>query len=273
MYLKPYDGGTEVIKILTMFNQSIVFEQPVNELLRVCIRIEHLLSTAEESFRSPSEHGTRACIHVISNLLALTDRHDLRGKFTKEFIRQQSNLQRFLNEAGVDQNKLQMALDELEAAIELLQGQNGKFANNLRENEFLSSVRQHIAMPGGGLSFDVPAFYFWLQQPFKERREQLTAWLEEFDDMIQVTQFMLRLVRQSGQAVHHTAIEGFFQASLDPQMPCQLIRVAVPNTIAVFPELSVGRHGVSIRFYYPSVAGRATPYEKDVPFRLICCVM
>lgn len=256
-----------------MFNQSIVFEQPVNELLRVCIRIEHLLSMIDESFHAPNEHGTRSCIYAISSLLALTDRHDLRGKFTKEFIRQQANLQRFVNETSVDQTKLQLALDELEAAIQLLQQQNGKFANSLRENDFINVVRQHIAMPGGGLSFDVPAFFFWLQSPIKERREQLTTWLREFDDIIQITQFMLRLVRQSGRPVHHTAVEGFFQASLDPQMPCQLIRVAVPNTLSVFPELSVGRHGVNIRFYYPTVEGRATVYEKDVPFRLICCIV
>ena len=256
---------------MSTLNQSIIFEQPVNELVRVCLRIEHLLAMAQQGLRGESLYDTRATISALAELLSLTDRLDLRGKFTKEFIRQQANLQRFINDEHIDQTRLQDALSELSHAIQALQGQNGKFAMNLRDNEFLTSIRQHLSMAGGALSFDTPAFHYWLQSSVKERHAQAIAWLAESEDLFQISSFLLRLIRQSGRPILHTAHAGYFQTSLDSQLPCQLIRVSV--TLPVYPEVSVGRHGVNIRFYQPTVKERAVIYDKDVPFRLSCCVI
>jgi len=256
-----------------MSNQTIIFEQPVNELIRVCLRVEHLLQLAENSLRGATLHETRTTTSTLIDILALTERPDLRGKFIKEFLRQSANLQRFLNEPHIDQTKLQTALKGLENTLELLQKNSGKFGAKLRENEFLVSVRQHFSMPGGTCSFDTPCFHYWLKQPAKERHTKLLEWLSELEDLFQVVDEMLQLVRQSGQAVMHTAHDGFYQTSLDPQMPCQLIRVSVPNTTQAFPEISVGRHGVSVRFYHPTLQQRNVPYEKDVPFWLTCCIL
>jgi cell division protein ZapD len=256
-----------------MSNQSIVYEQPVNELVRVCLRVEHLLSMIQQGLRGQHLYDTRSALSSLMDLLSLTDRPDLRGKFTKEFVRQQANLQRFVNQDHIDQTKLKHTLSEQNEIVQLLQSHNGKFASNLRENEFLMSIRQHSSMAGGALSFDTPAFFYWLQKPLQERHAEIIKWLNEFEDLFHVIAFMLRLVRNSGQPVLHTAHDGFFQTSLDSQMPCQLIRVSVPNTLHIFPEVSVGRHGVSIRFYCPTVKERAALYGKDVPFRLSCCIV
>lgn len=256
-----------------MSNQTIIFEQPVNELIRVCLRVEHLLQLAENSLRGTNLHETRTTMAALTDILSLTERPDLRGKFIKEFLRQTANLQRFVNEAHIDQTKLTVALQSLEQIIELLQKNSGKFGAKLRDNEFLISIRQHLAMPGGTCSFDTPSFYYFLRQPAKERHEKLVEWLSELEDLFQVIDEMLKLVRHSGQAIMHTAHEGFYQTSLDPQIPCQLIRVAVPNEITAFPEISVGRHGVSVRFYHPTLRERGVAYEKDVPFWLTCCIL
>jgi len=258
---------------MSTLNQSIIFEQPVNELVRVCLRVEHLLAMVQQGLRGQSMFDTRATISALAELLSLTDRLDLRGKFTKEFIRQQANLQRFINDEHIDQTRLQDALSELTKVIQILQSHNGKFAVNLRDNEFLTSIRQHMSIAGGALSFDTPGFYYWLQSPVKERHGQIISWLAESEDLFQITSFLLRLIRQSGRPVLHTAHAGYFQTSLDPQLACQLIRVAVPHTLPIYPEISVGRHGVNIRFYHPTVKERAVIYEKDVPFRLSCCVI
>jgi cell division protein ZapD len=256
-----------------MVNPSITFEQPVNELIRVCLRIEHLLSMAQQSLRGQHLYDTRNTLSALTDIIALTDRPDLRGKLTKEFLRQQANLQRYLNDEHIDQTKLGATLSDLDKIIQTLQNVSGKFAQALRDNEFLMSIKQHLSMAGGALSFDTPAFHYWLQHPVQERHGQIVEWLGECEDLFQITAFLLRLVRQSGRPVLQTAKEGFYQASLDSQTPCQLIRVAVPQTILVYPEISVGRHGVSIRFYYPTVRERATLYKIDVPFRLTCCII
>ena len=257
-----------------MFNQSIVFEQPVNELIRVCLRLEYLLTIAQQGLKGQHISDTRHTISALIDLLILTDRPDLRGKFTKELSRQRANFQRYCNEIHIDQTKLGLTLEEVEKFIQLLHLQTGKFGASLRDNEFLTHIRQHLSSAGSALSFDTPAYYYWLQKnTLQERHHQIINWLNELEDLCQIVQFILRLTRQSGHPALHLAPEGFFQTSLDPQLPCQLIRVAVPHTQTVFPEIIVGRHGVGVRFYYPTIEERPIAYEKEVSFYLSCCIL
>lgn len=267
----------EIFWQTVMVNQSLVFEQPVNELVRVCLRLEHLLSMIQAGLKGESDYDTRSAVSVLINILLLTDRPDLRGKFTKELLRQRANFQRFLDQDRIDQVKLNHTLSELEKHISALQNKSGKFGAELRDIEFLNNIRQHLSTSGGGLGFDTPAFFYWLSSPVKKRHGEIIEWLSTLEDLFQIIQFQLRLLRQSGQPVLATAREGFFQTSLDPQTPCQLIRVTVPVALGVFPEISVGRHGAGIRFYKPNHHAmekeRPQPADGDISFYLSCCVV
>lgn len=256
-----------------MFNQSIIFEQPVNELVRVSLRLEYLLMMAQSALRGETLYDTRSAISALIDIISLTDRPDLRGKLTKECLRIRASFQRFLNQTRIDQTKLQSVIQELDQCISYLEEHSGKFGTSLRENEFLSNIRQHLASSGGALSFDTPSFHYWLSSPLKERHHKILNWLDEFDDIFYIVQTMLKLIRQSGQATLVTAASGFYQASLDPQSPCQMIRVAVPNTVQAYPEISVGRHGVGLRFYHPTESERSATYEADVSFYMMCCIL
>jgi cell division protein ZapD len=260
-----------------MVNQSIVFEQPINELVRACLRLEHLLITINTALRGESVYDTRAAISALIDILTLTDRPDLRGKFIKELMRQRTSFQRFIHQEQIDQTKLASTLQELDKYINLLQNNSGKFGSRLRDIEFLNNIRQHLMTSGGGLSFDTPAFYYWLSHPVKVRHAHFIEWLAELEDLFHIVQYMLRLIRQSGQPVLYTAKEGFFQKSLDPQLPCQLIIVSIPIDLGVFPEISVGRYGVGVRFYKPSnkeVERERPPLcEIDISFYMSCCVL
>lgn len=260
-----------------MFNQSIVFEQPVNELIRVCLRIEHLLTMIQTGLRGETIYDSRSVIIALLDCLTLTDRPDLRGKLGKELMRQRSNFQRFIDQEKIDQTKLKSTLDEMDRYLTLIQDNGGKFGANLREKEFLNNVRQHLSTNGGALSFDTPAFHYWLSNPVKKRHAQIATWLKELEDLFHIVQFMLKLIRRSGHPVLYTAHEGFFQTSLDPQLPCQLIIVTVPITSSTFPVISVGRHGVVMRFYNVSSEDtqkdRPQPCEADISFYMSCCIL
>jgi len=126
--------------------------------------------------------------------------------------------------------------------------------------------------PGGGCSFDAPGYHYWLQQPPTERTAQLTFWLGSLKTIRLAVELSLRLIRQSSAPQLRIAHEGFYQAALDPQLPCQLIRVALSHNAGVYPEISVGRHGLSIRFNTLSLNERPSQAHEDVKFQLICCV-
>jgi len=67
---------------------------------------------------------------------------------------------------------------------------------------------------------------------------------------------------------------GVYQKTMDPNLPCQLVRIALPAGSPYFAELSGGRHRFTARFLQFSTADqRAGQTDKDVEFQLACCVI
>ena len=67
-----------------MSNQ-LIYDQPFNETIRVCLRLEQLFQSIDHQMNELSIPGTRQLIHLIINLLHLLDRPDLKSKLAKEF--------------------------------------------------------------------------------------------------------------------------------------------------------------------------------------------
>jgi cell division protein ZapD len=251
---------------------SLIYEQPLNEHLRVCLRLEHLFNQITHWMRGASHWDSRAALTSILETINALDRPDLKTKFVKELGRYVSNLIRFTETPQIDRNKLNAVQNEIEQTIQHLHNIHGRIAQELRDNDFLTTVRQHLLNPGGGCSFDVPAYHYWLQQPVSERSAQLTFWFNHFKIIRDAVELTLHLVRQSSATQTCLAKEGFYQAPLDAQAPCQLIRLTLPASACVYPETSVGRHGLSIRFYAINLAARATQSTEDIKFHLNCCI-
>ncbi|MDX1698603.1 MAG: cell division protein ZapD, partial [Thiohalobacterales bacterium] len=67
---------------------------------------------------------------------------------------------------------------------------------------------------------------------------------------------------------------GIYQKTMDPNLPCQLVRIALPAGAPYFAELSGGRHRFTARFLQFSTADqRASQTDQDVKFQLACCVI
>jgi len=250
----------------------IVFEQPVNEHIRACLRLEHLFQQAIYHLRGASQWDSRSTLTAIIDIINLFDRPDLKNKLTKELSRHLANLSRLEHVPHVDNQKLAAVLLELEDLIDALHATNGKLCQELRENEFINTIRQYQLNPGGTCGFDTPAYLLWLQQPAANRIAHLAHWLRMLETCLAVVNMLMKLTRQSSVPVTKVAQNGFYQAALDPQAPCQLIRVAVASELNVYPEISVGRHGICIRFYALNINERASQIQQDVPFKLTTCI-
>ena len=81
------------------------------------------------------------------------------------------------------------------------------------------------------------------------------------------------MTRESASSHLRFANQGFYQESLDPSIPYQLIRVGLPLDRKVFPEISVGRHRLSIHFFLPNFEGRSIRATHDIQFKLACCAL
>lgn len=256
-----------------MTTETILYEQPVNELIRACLRLESLFFQIDHAIQGTSITDTRRAVSSLLDVLYLLERPDLKTKLGKELSRFINVFNKMIDNPSVEPKKLQPILFQLESVHERLNLVYGKVAQSLRQNELLNSIRQYTLNPGGGCGFEVPAYHYWLHRPSSERIADMLQWVSQFETVREAIFLLLRLVRDCGYYQEQLANQGFFQTSLDPSAHCQLVQVLLPINTLVFPEISVGRHGIFIRFM--TVEGFSKPIQsrEDIPFKMTCCIL
>lgn len=252
-----------------MIENSVIYEQPLNELIRVCLRLEQLFFQLDHALQDSTPFGTRNTVSIIIDVLQLLDRPDLKAKLAKELGHHLSHLMRLENTPNIDQVKLRDLLRQLDDLIRCFIDSNGKIGQNLREVEMLNSLRLHLTTAGGGCCFDIPLYHYWLQQPLEKRQDIIQSWLLEFTNIRTTVSLILQLIREASRLQEKRAEHGFYQELLDPQLNLKLIRVAVPRGFPAYPEISVGRHFLSIRFFAPSIQDRPTQFSENLSFWLV----
>ncbi len=251
--------------------EKIIYDQPLNEIIRVCLRLEQLFEQIDHQLNDTSTLGTRNVLSYIINVLHILDRPDLKSKLAKELSHHLANFLRYGSLPDVGQKKFNEITQQLDEYSRTLIDSSGKVANRLRDIELLNTLRMHLASPGGGCSFDIPLFHYWLQQPASERQATIQDWLTDFTQIRTIVALVLDIVRNSGKSEEKTAIHGFHQELLDPQSNLRMIRIGIYKNIPAYPEVSVGRHFFSVRFYSPDIIKRPVQYTENLPFWVSYC--
>ncbi len=85
--------------------EPIIYEQPVNEHMRVCLRLEHLFEQAMHWLHGTHSWDSRAALAVILEIINVLDRPDLKTKLVKELSRYITVLARFAETPHIDRSK------------------------------------------------------------------------------------------------------------------------------------------------------------------------
>lgn len=252
-------------------NETIIYEQPLNEVIRVCLRLEQLFQQIDHELNDSSILGTRNVIACIIQVLHILDRPDLKAKLAKELSQLQSNLARYGNAPDIDAGKLTSLTHQLDELSRGLIDSSGKIGQRLREIELLNVLRLQLASPGGGCSFDLPLYHYWLQQPSETRQAVIQDWLSEFKQIKAATTLALEMVRNNARIEHKVSVHGFYQELLDPQSNLRMIRIGLEPSVAAYPEISIGRHFLGVRFYHPDILKRPTQCPDNIAFQIAYC--
>ena len=254
--------------------KTIIYEQPLNERIRTFLRLEFLFAQSAQHLQEESQWGSRCTLSSLLDIISIFGRTDLKTEVLKELERHSSTLNKLKQNPDVDSGRLEQILTDLEKLGAELHKVGGPIAADLKENEFLSSIQQRAAIPGGTCDFDLPSYHYWLQQPAQKRTRDLADWLGRFATIGQAIQLILQLVRDSTVLRPVTAESGFYQKTLDSNHPCQLVRVEVDKKIPCYAEISGGRHRFTVRFLELSRdEGHLKQSSDDVSFRLGCCII
>jgi cell division protein ZapD len=250
---------------------TIIYEQPLNERMRTFLRLEHLFKQTAYPLRGFSVWDSRACLNGLIAILDIVSRGDLKNEILKELERLQSSLASLKQVQGVDHDQLISILGQLEQAQQDIHALQGQFGQSLREYELINSLRQRSTITGGDCNFDLPAYHFWLSRDPEVRIQQLEDWFDSLDQLQKPIRLILAILRESVEPVELTAEAGSYQHNLNPNSPVQILRIMLPQDAMVFPEVSAGKHRFSIRFLLPQGNARPVQTVDTITFKFSSC--
>lgn len=252
--------------------EPLMFEQPLSERMRAYLRIDFLYNQAIFHSHSRSQWGSRAAISSLLDILAIITRADTRADVLKELERQIGVMSEFQRREGVDVDRLQGLVANLQRLRAELLGAGSTYLQPMRDSPFLVAVRHRSTIPGGTCDFDLPDFCYWLNQPAEVREMTLNAWLGMLRPLCDSISELLWLTRQSGKSRKETASNGVFHITFERSSPVQLLRVRIDPALGYYPEISGSHYRASVRFVsWQGANERARQVEGDVPFEIICC--
>lgn len=254
-------------------SSRILYEHPLNERIRVFLRLEHLFSQISHFKNGYSLWDSHASVSALVEVITILDRTDLRSEILKELDRHRNELSRLLDLPAVDTGRLEKTLKELTQQSTHIQSLPHKLSPRIRENDLLNSVRQRTVISGGTCGFDIPAYHYWLHQDPHLKSAALAQWLEEISPFYGAIELILALIRNSTLFERELAPLGFFQKSLETQYACQLLRIALTADSDLYPEVSGNKHRINIRFMGYKDTGRPTQIVRNVEFDMSCCAI
>jgi len=251
----------------------IRYEYPLNERVRILLRLEDLFDRMEWHVQSEHALNHHAALVTLFEIADVAARGDLKTDLLQELERQRSTLSALRSNPDVEQGKLDGVLREIDAAHAGIHRMTGRVGHHLKEDEWLSAVRQRAAIPGGLCEFDLPAFHRWLHNPAETRRENLQKWLSPMLPVRAGLNIVLRLMRESCRPGMQQAVNGVYQQMLEASArPSQMIRIGVDEDFCCVPEISANKYMLNIRFVR-SQPGESKVCADSMPFELTFCML
>jgi len=253
-------------------DRTLVFEQPLNERMRTFLRLDFLYSQALHHNETGSQWGTRAAVTSLIDILAIITRSDVRSDALKELERQLTALGEFQSKPGVDVNRLKTLIGNLTRLRTELLSAGVANLQPLKDSDFLNAIRHRSSIPGGTCEFDLPDYLYWLSQPDEARVKAFNQWLTVLRPLCDAVSELIWLIRQNGRTRQETAQGGNFTITFERENPLQMLRIALPASMGLYPEVSGSHHRCNVRFLsWKGLSERPTQAESDVKFLLTCC--
>lgn len=249
----------------------ILYEYPFNERIRTYLRLEHLFGRLGQLLPREASVDHHFALVTLFEVLEVASRADLKSDVLKDLDRQKTQMAGFRGNPAISEASLDIMLARLEQAFAQLNAQLGKPGHELADNEWLTSIRSRVAIPGGTCEFDLPAYHAWLHGQAAVRRADLNRWVASLAPLAQAITLLLQILRESGKPKIVLAAGGQFQLGLPQGRTVQLLRLRLDPSLQLVPEISGNRLAVSVRLLHGDVEGKQPASREDVSFELALC--
>ncbi|CAM2892483.1 cell division protein ZapD [Vibrio mytili] len=241
------------------------FEHPLNEKTRIYLRVESLLRQAHLASSFTDNHQYQLFFRALFDMVEIFEQIQLKSELAKDIEKQRLSYRHWLNVDGVDQGALNDLLQEIDSVHSQLMGA-ARFGQALRDDRFLSSIRQRFNLPGGACCFDLPALHYWLHLPIERKKHDAQQWQTSLKPLSDALSLWLKLTRETGHFKPQIGRVGFFQSDADG---ANILRLHIPMEFGVYPMISGHKNRFAIKFMSFETGQACT---QDVEFELaVCC--
>lgn len=245
----------------------VLYEHPLNERIRNYLKLEQLFAHANECVGIEAKLGHQLYFQSLFSILDTLERNDIRGDLIKDLEKLEQNLVVWSKSPEVNDSALQ---DTLQQTISLLCQLKSNNANRqpLKDDKFLSSLKQRFAIQGGSACFDLPQLHYWLSHPSDKTSAQMQAWLNQLDEIYRSLFIILKFIRIKSNFTQIETDKGFFQESGEG---LSLLRIKVQQSAEHYPTVSGNRFRYSIRFMCPCEKSGRQYCDTAITFELARC--
>src|SRR3990167_6909953 len=142
----------------TTQNNLIIYEMPLNDAVRICLRLEHLFRQFEKTVSSTSTLATKNAMDALLKIQEVTDRPDIKSKLSQTLTQYANTFGQLSRSPQVDPTRLKTTLKKIESLNHYLHTHHTKIGDPLRQNDFLSQIRSNLSNPGGVCDYRLPAY-------------------------------------------------------------------------------------------------------------------
>ena len=248
----------------------ISYEYPLNERVRTLLRLEDLFQRLEYFLSKPEALEHHVALLLLFEIYEVASRADLKSELLQELERQKQALEPLRGNPEISQSALDNVLRQIDQSASRLFKSSGKIGQELRENDWLMSIKQRTTIPGGICEFDLPSYHFWLHLAPEAQRRDLDTWIAPFLVIRDAVDIVLKLLRSSGKTTHEVARAGTYQQMMAGRV-AQLVHIQLGPDFPCVPEISANKYALNIRFTTQEGMQRPRVAEQNVEFDLTFC--
>ncbi len=253
-------------------DDSLLYEFPCNEKYRTYLRLEALFQRFDWFCLQDSPIAHHAGISALFDLLDATARSDLRHELIQEMERQRQRLLTLAQSSDEPDETLTETLERLQVAIEDVAKTVGRTGQSVRENQWLQLVRTRQAIVGGTCEFDLPQFHHWMNRSPEARREELLGYGQTLNPIRHGCCLLLDLLRANSVVNTYRCEKGNFQHAMTHTPNIPLVRIWLPTSSGIIPEVSANKFMLWIRFSKLDELNKPHPIkEGSLSFRMGLC--
>lgn len=226
----------------------IIFEFPLTQSYRHFLRLEAAFKHFEHLLTLNHRAANQACLLNIINILEFLSRVEIKSEVIKELEYQTSHYQKLKQNPAVDTAKLDKFLQQLKKLHQWAISYRGRLGDDLREQPLLKNILTKQSIHTGVAACDSPELARFCQLDNAKAQSHLINWYQLFDGLKTSINVILRLTRELSVFQVASAPMGDYLIE-KPNPGNTLLRLQLTANEELFPEVSAGKHRISLHFF------------------------